>query len=814
MSSILQDVRYALRALLQHKGFAAVAIVTLAIGIGVNTAIFSIVNAVVLRPLPFPGVERLMVVYEQHPAPVNRTRLSSENFLDLQRESRAFDALGGYIGTGFTFSSDGDPELVIGQMVSAELFTALGVQPLIGRTIRPEENEGGRDQVLVLGHALWQRRFGGDPSVIGRVVTVNARPYTIVGVMPKDFEFPSNRYQLWAPFAFRNNAQGMVNRNARYLQVVGRLKSGMAPEQAEAELATIAARLEKAYPDENASTTLRAASLVEETIGDVRPAMFLLWSVVGFVLLIACANVTNLLLARASAREREVAVRAALGAGRWRLVRQLLTETLVLYGVGALAGVLLAAWGLDLLVGLSPADIPRLDQTRLDRTTLFFTLAISLLTGLMFGILPALQTTKHTSSNALRSTARSVTSGRGSQRVRATLVAAEVALSLMLLVGAGLATRSLQHVLEVDPGVRTDGVLTFNLVPPEARYRDAASVIGFHRDVVDRLQNQPGVISAGASTHLPLSGQNMENGFTPEGWLPPSPDEQAVAGLRGVAGEYFDALGVRITAGRVFTAADGERSQPVAIVNEQFGARYWPGQDPVGKRLKMGTAASDDPWRLVVGVYADVKHSGPETVTRPEVMLPYAQSDATLITQWFRGLSFVVRTAGDPMSVLAVARETVRAVDPGLPLVAPQPMSALLSASVAQPRFRSALLMTFALIAAVLALVGIYGVVAFIVNQRAHEIGVRLALGAQRRDVLALVMRQGATPILAGIVIGLAGGVGIGRAMRSLLFEVAATDIATFVLVPSLLAVVAVIAILIPARRAMAVQPATALRAD
>jgi putative ABC transport system permease protein len=814
MSSILQDVRYAIRALFQNKGFAAVAIVTLAIGIGVNTAIFSIVNAVVLQPLPFPEADRLLVVYEQHPAPVNRTRLSSENFLDLQRESHAFESLGGYIGTGFTFSSDGDPELVIGQMVSAELFTALGVPPLIGRTILPEENEGGRDQVLVLSHALWQRRFGGDPSVIGRVVTVNARPYTVVGVMPQQFEFPSKRYQLWAPFAFRNNAQGMVNRNARYLQVVGRLRSGMAPAQAEAELATIAARLEKAYPDENAGTVLRPASLVDETIGDVRPAMFLLWSVVGFVLLIACANVTNLLLARASAREREVAVRTALGAGRWRLVRQLLTETLVLYGVGALAGVLLAAWGLDLLIGLSPADIPRLDQTTLDRNTLLFTLAISLVTGLVFGILPALQTTKQTSSTSLRSTSRSVTAGRASRRVRATLVAAEVALSLMLLVGAALATRSLQHVLDVDPGLRTDGVLTFNLVPPQARYTDAASVIRFHRDVVERLQDQPGVLSAGASTHLPLSGQNMENGFTPEGWQPPAAGEQAVAGLRGVAGEYFDALGLRITAGRVFTAADDERAQPVVMVNGAFAARYWPGQEPVGKRLKMGSADSDDPWRVVVGVYADVKHSGPETVTRPEVMMPYAQSNASLITQWFRGLSFVVRTAGDPMSVLAVARNTVRAVDPGVPVVAPQRMSALLAASVAQPRFRSTLLLMFAMIAALLALVGIYGVVAFIVNQRAHEIGVRLALGAQRRDVLSLVMREGAMPIVAGIVIGLAGGVGIGRAMRSLLFEVAATDVATFVLMPSLLALVALIAILIPARRAMKVQPATALRAD
>ena len=531
--------------------------------------------------------------------------------------------------------------------------------------------------------------------MLGRVVTVNARPYTIVGVMPKDFEFPSKRYQLWVPFAFRNNAQGMVNRNARYLQVVGRLRSGTAPAQGEAELATIAARLEKAYPDQNAGTGLRSASLVEETIGDVRTAMFLLWSVVGFVLLIACANVTNLLLARASAREREVAVRTALGAGRARLVRQLLTETLVLYGVGALAGILLAAWGLDLLVRLSPADIPRLDQTQLDRTTLLFTLAISLVTGVVFGILPALQTTKRSSSTALRSSSRSVTSGRASQHVRAILVAAEVALSLMLLVGAGLATRSLQRVLEVDPRVRAEGVLTFNLVPPEARYSNAASVIRFHNDV-----------------------------------------------------------------------------------------------------------------------YADVKHSGPESVTRPEVMLPYTQSGSDLIAQWFRGLSVVVRTAGDPMSILAVARDTVRSVDPTLPLVAPQRMSALVAGSVARPRFRSTLLLTFAAIAAVLALVGIYGVVAFIVNQRAHEIGVRLALGAQRRDVLALVMRQGATPIVAGIIIGLAGAIGIGRAMRSLLFEVTATDLTTFIAVPLLLALVALVAILIPARRAMKVQPATALRAD
>ena len=814
MGSIVHDVRYAFRALGQNRGFAAVAILTLAIGIGANSAIFSVVNAVLLRPLPFPDADRLFVVYEQHPAPVNRTRLSAENFLDLQRETRAFDRLAGYVGTGFTFSGGGDPELVLGQKVSAELFETLGVQPLIGRALRPDENEAGRDQVLVLGYGLWQRRFAGDPSAIGRVVTVNAKPYTIVGVMPKGFEFPSKRYQLWAPFAFRNNPDGMVTRRARYLQVVGRLGSEVPLSQAEAELATIAARLEKGYPEENAGTTLRAASLTEETIGNMRVALVLLWSVVGFVLLIACANVTNLLLARASAREHEVAVRTALGAGRGRLVRQLLTETLLLYAAGAFVGLLFAAWGLEMLVALSPGDIPRLDQTALDQTTLLVTGLVSAATGLIFGLVPALLSTKHITTGSLRSTTRSVTSGHGSRRVRTALVTAEVAMSLMLLIGAGLATRSLQRVLDVETGVRTDGVLTFSVLPPAARYADAASVLRFHEQILDGLRKQPGVLSVGASTHLPLGGQNMENGFTPEGWQPPSSDELAIAGLRGIVGDYVDALGVRVKAGRAVNAGDTGRTQLVAMINEQFAHRYWPAQDPIGKRLKLGSADSDDPWRVVIGVYADVKHSGPETVTRPEVMLPYTQADAELITQWFRSLSFVLRTAGDPMSVLPPARAIVREVDAAAPVVAPQRMADLLSASVAQPRFRSAMLLTFAAIAMTLALVGIYGVVAFSVEQRAHEIGLRVALGAERRDVLSLVVGEGSAPIVAGLLIGLAGGVAIGRAMESLLFNVAATDPVTLVLTPLLLGAVALLAIVGPARRALAVQPAVVLRAQ
>jgi putative ABC transport system permease protein len=814
MTAVFQDVRYAFRSLGEHRSFAAVAVLTLALGIGANTAIFSIVNAVLLQPLPYRDASRLFVIYEQHPAPVLRTRLSAENFLDLQREARSFEALGGYIGTGFTLSGRGEAEFVTGQMISAELLDALDVQPLFGRPFRPEENEGGRDQVMLLGYALWQRRYGADPAIVGRTITANGKPYTVIGVMPPGFEFPNKRYQLWVPFAFRSNAQGMVNRTARFLQVAGRLRDGISPEQARAELTTIARRLEEAYPRENADSTMRMASLIEETVGNVRSTLLLLLSAVGFVLLIACANVTNLLLARASTREREIAVRTALGASRARLVRQLLTETLVLYGTGACAGMLLAAWGLDALIALSPGDIPRLDQTRLDSTTLAFTLGITLVTGLVFGLVTALQATKRTPAEHLKAAARSLTAGRANQPARAALVAAEVALSLMLMVGAGLAARTLLQLQRVDTGLNADGVLTFNLVPPEASYAEGDDVRRFYREVIELLSRQPGALAVGATTQLPLSGQNVENGFTPEGWKPTSSDQYALSGLRGIAGRYFDAIGARVTAGRAFTDADRAGSQLVAMVNEEFVRRYWPGQNPVGKRLKLGRLESDDPWRIVVGVYADVKHMGPQAETRPEVMLPYGQTDDAWVTRWMRGLSVVVRTTVDPSSLVSAARGAVRSVDSSVPLVEPQRMTALVSDSVAQPRFRSTLLLSFAGLAVLLAVVGIYGVVAFIVEQRTHEIGVRVALGAQRASVLRLILRQGSIPVVIGVVVGLAGAFAVGRAMRELLFNVEPADPVTFIGMPVLLVGVALVACVVPARRALAVDPASALRAQ
>src|SRR5262245_10161012 len=810
---VFQDLRLAMRLLRKQPAFTVAAIVTLALGIGANTAIFSIVNAVLLQPLPYRDASRLFVVYQSGSGANDRARLSAEDFLDLQREARSFDALGAYAGTGFTLSDRRDPRFVMGQMISAELLDVLDVPPVIGRALRPEENEGGRDQVMLLSHGLWQRRYGGDPSIVGQTITANGKLYTVVGVMPPTFEFPQKRYEVWVPFAFRNNTQGIVNRGTHFLQAAGRLRDGASLDQAQAEVTTIARRLELAYPDSNTGATMRLVSLIDDTVGNVRTALLLVLSAVGFVLLIACANVTNLLLARASTRQREMAVRTALGASRTRLVMQLLTETLVLYAAGACAGLALAAWGLGGLVALSPGDIPRLDRTEVDLTTLIFAIGLTLVSGIVFGLVPARYSIYRVPAEQLNA-ARSSTASRRTRRARATLVIAEVALSLMLMVGAALAARSLLQLERVDTGLDADGVLTFNVVPPETAYPNGDSVRRFHREVIERLSAQPGALAVGATSHLPLSGQNVESRITPEGWQAPSPGQGAGAGLRGVAGRYFDAIGARVIAGRAFTDADSATSQQVAMVNEEFVRRYWPGQSAIGKRLKQGDGASEDPWKIVVGVYADLKHLGPQAETRPEVMFPYAQTHGFWVTRFMRGLSVVVRTTSDPMSLLPAARRVVRSVDPTVPLVEPQPMTTLVSGSVAQPRFRSTLLVSFAVLAMLLAVVGIYGVVGFNIDQRTHEISVRMALGAQRGSVLGLLLRQESIPIAIGLVSGVVGATAVGRAMQGLLFHVEPVDPATFIAMPALLAAIALVACIVPARRALEVEPAHALRAE
>jgi putative ABC transport system permease protein len=605
-----------------------------------------------------------------------------------------------------------------------------------------------------------------------------------------------------------------VNRNSHYLQVIARLKPGVTHERAQAEMSTIARALAAQYPDSDESLDARVIPLAEESVKGVRTALLVLLGAVGFVVLIACTNVTNLLLARATGRRREVAIRAALGAGRARLIRQFLTETMVLYALGAAGALALASWGIELLTSVSAGDVPRLADASIDARVLGVTLLVSLATALSFGLAPAVQAATSGVSDALKAGGRTTGSGDGRQALRAALVVAELALSVVLLVGAGLALRSFVRLVDVDPGFRVDDQLTFSVVMQRARYPEAPQMTAFVQRLTEQLAATPGVQHAGATTHLPFSGQNMENSFGVEGRVTPPGAEEPVAGMRGVSADYFTALGVPLEAGRVFTAADRADSLPVAIVNEGFARRYWPGQSAIGKRLKEGSASSPAPWRLVVGVVRDIRHDGPARDARPEVDLPYAQVDPDLMTTWFRGASFVVSGSLPSSALVPAVRAEVHAIDPSMPLTEVQAMTALASEAVAQPRFRTALLGAFAALALALATIGVFGVLSYFVTQRTQEIGIRIALGAQPADVVRMVVARGVGLASAGIVIGLIAAIPLTRSMQTLLFEVPPTDIPTFATVGIVLTIVAAAASYLPARRATRVDPITALRMD
>ncbi len=813
---MFQDLRYAVRTLLRAPAFTTTAALTLALGIGANTVMFSVVDAVLLRPLPLADPDRLMLIATLNThGNVGQIRTSALDFADWRSQSTSFDGMAAHGGTGFTFTGSGEPEMVIGQLVTADFFKVLGVNPVAGRTLSPETFTPGHDRAMVISHSFWQRRFAGDRTAIGRTVTANGNPYTIVGVMPPGFEYPSKRYQLWTPLPVPAIGDSpSIDRSAHYLQVIGRLKPGVPQERAQAEMSTIARGLAAQYPDSDESLDARVIPLAEQAVKGVRTALLVLLGAVGFVMLIACANVTNLLLARATGRQREVAIRAALGAGRVRLIRQFLTETLVLYALGAAGALTLAAWGLELLVSLSAGDIPRLSDASIDARVLGVTLLVSLGTAIVFGLAPAFQATSSDVSDALKAGGRTTGQGDGRQRLRAALVVAELALSVVLLVGAGLAMRSFVRLVEVNPGFRVDDQLTFLVVMPRAQYPEPPQMLAFAQRLIEQIASTPGVQHVGVTTHLPFSGQNMENSFGVEGLQTPPGAEQPVAGMRGVTPDYFTALGVPLKAGRVFTAADQRDSLPVTIVNEGFARRYWPGQSAVGKRLKEGSATSAAPWRTVVGVVADIRHSGPAEDARPEVDLPYAQLDPYLMTTWFRGAYFVV-SGSLPASALApVARAQVHAIDPGMPLNEVQAMTALAADAVAQPRFRTALLGAFAALALVLATVGVFGVLSYFVTQRTQEIGIRIALGAQPADVVRMVVARGVGLASAGIVIGLLAAIPLTRSMQTLLFEVQPTDVPTFATVGIVLTLVAAAASYLPARRATRVDPITALRME
>ncbi|HXG68904.1 MAG TPA: ABC transporter permease [Blastocatellia bacterium] len=802
METLAQDIRYGVRTLVKNPGFTIVAVIALALGIGANSAIFTVVNGVILRPLPYEDPEELVLVWETRPARnIMRGVFSPADFLDTRNQNQVFEDMAAFNGANITRTDGGEPERVRGNRVSHGFFSILGIQPALGRAFLPEDEKFGNHRVVILSHGYWQRRFAGDPDVIGKTLTLNSQPHTVIGILPAGFRFvwDSEEADMWLPLAF---AEDKLARGSRYLPVIARLKPGVSREQAQAEMDALAASLEQQYPDSNAGRGVFVASMHEEIVGDIRLALYVLLAAVAFVLLIACANVANLLLARAAGRQREVALRLALGASRFRLVRQFLTESVLLSMFSGALGLVLALWGLDFLKAVSPGDIPRLNEIGLDFRALGFTLGISLLTGLLFGIAPALQASNLDLNEALKEGGRSATVGFRRQRLRSLFVVAEVALALVLLIGAGLLIRSFLRLQEVKPGFDPNNVLTMAISLPEARYPKPEQQAAFFRQLLENLETLPGVETVGAVLPLPYSHSNYSYTFDIEGRPSAAPGERTAASWRAVSPDYFRAMRIPLLKGRAFTEQDVRNAEKVIIINETMAQRYFPDEDPIGKRMTIGI---NNITARIVGIVGDVKFAGLDSELSPEMYTPYPQTTAGV-------MNIVMRTTGDPASVIAAARSQAQLLDRDLPVYDIKPMEERLSESVAQPRFNTLLLTIFAAVALALAVVGIYGVMSYSVTQRTHEIGIRMALGAGRGDVLRLVVGQGMALALVGVGVGLAGAYFLTRWLESLLFGVTATDPATFAAISLLLVAVALFASYIPARRATKVDPMVALR--
>ncbi|HZS04924.1 MAG TPA: ABC transporter permease [Blastocatellia bacterium] len=803
MKTLWQDVRYGLRVLIKNPGFTLVTVLALALGIGANTAIFTVVNAVLLRPLPYQQPERLVWAWGNF-AQSSRAAVSPPDFIDYRDQNRSFSHFAAFTVGGESaanLTGAGEPERIPSALVTTGFFQTFGVNPLLGRAFLPDEDQAGHDHAVVLSYGLWQRRFGGDRNIIGRELAIDGENYAVVGVMPPGFQYPP-RAEMWAPLGFYH--PGMKARGAHFLRPVARLKPGVTREQAQADFDLIAGRLEQQYPNTNKGWSLKLVPLDEVIIGgSMRLALWVLLGAVGFVLLIACANVANLLLARASARQREIAVRRALGASRLRVIRQLLTESMLLAALGGIVGTLLAVWGVDLLVALSPGNIPRVGEISVDGRVFAFTLLVSLLTGVIFGLVPAWQSSRTDLNEALKEGGRSSAAGGGRYGVRNLLVVAEIALALVLLAGAGLLIRSFRHLQQVSPGFNPAGVLTARIDLSEARYREPQKRVIFFSQVLERTRTLPGVEAVGMISELPMSGQLNDTNFTIEGRWPLVAGQENDADIRRVSDGYFTAIGIPLLRGRHFTGQEVTENRPVVIINQALAAQYFPGVDPVGKRLIIETGEPQPAAREIVGIVGDVQHFGlgqglPAEMYIPSLRFPWA--------------NMVVRTATDPPALAPAIRSQVLAVDPDQPVSNFRTMEQLISTSVAQPRFQTRLLTIFAAVALALAVVGIFGVMSYAVSQRTHEIGIRMALGAKRGDILKLVIGQGMVLAASGVAVGLAVAFALTRVMRNLLFEVSATDPLTFVAITLLLLGAATLACLVPARRATRTDPIIALR--
>jgi putative ABC transport system permease protein len=805
LTDFFQDLRYAGRMQLKNPAFTIVAVIALALGIGANTAIFSVVNTVLLRPLPYKDPERLVMVWEDASKQgYPRDTPAAANFVDWRDQNTTFEGMAAIADQSFNLTGSGDPERLEGRRVSANLFPLLGVDPQIGRTFTSAEDQPGSDHVVLLSHALWQRRFGGDNNIAGKPLTLNGETYIVVGVMPARFQFPTSDDQLWTPIAF--SAEDAANRDRHYLQVLGRLKPGTGLAQAQTEMNTIAARLQQQYPQSNTDLGVEITSLHEHLVGDIKPALLILLGAVGLVLLIACANVANLLLARAAVRQKEIAVRVALGARRWRLIRQFLTESVLLATMGGVVGLIIAYGGLLLLRAFIPDNIAQAQQISIDLKVLGFTFLVSTLTGLIFGLAPALQAARFNQTETLKEGGRDSATGSGGKRLRGLLVMAEVAVSLVLLIGAGLLINSFLRLRNVDPGFRSDNLLTMRVVLPQLKYDEFEKRSAFYVDLLRRVQSLPGVKSAAVTTNLPLYRQGNSIGISIEGQPPPPPGKENIVVTRIISPKYFDTMSIPLLSGRAFSDQDITTTPRVAIISETMARRYWPNEDPIGKRLGTGRIQRPEDWTQVVGVVKDVRQFELTADAKPQMYLPYTQRG------FFPTDDLVVKTDVDPASLASTVRNAVWEIDKDQPVSNIRTMEEILLDSIARQRFSMLLLAIFAGVALALAAVGIYGVMSYSVAQRTHEIGIRMALGAQTTAVLKLAVGYGLKLVAAGIVIGLIAAFALTRVMSTLLFGVTATDPATFTLISLLLTCVAAIASYIPARRATKVDPMIALR--
>ena len=820
MATLWQDIRYGVRMLMKTKSVTVIVIIALALGIGANTAIFSVVNAVLLRPFPYEDAHNLLFLNEKS-AVLDEMSISYPNFQDWKAQNRVFESIAVYNRQSYNLTGTGEAERIVTGQMSADMFSILRVRPAYGRVFTNDEDKPGATPVVVLSYGLWQRRFGGDTKVLNQPITLNGKSYIVIGVMPASYLFP-NRAEMWVPVGQVSDSPGWENRgNHPGLYGVARLKPGMTQEQAQADMDLIAANLEKQYPDNNAGNRVRIRTFMEAFVSDAQRPLWVIFGAVGFVLLIACANIANLLLARATARRKEMAIRSAMGAGRWRIARQLLTESVILSLVGGIVGLVLAKFGVDFIMKISPTAIPRAREVGLDWTVLGFTIALSFVTGILFGLVPALQAGEVDVNETLKETGRG-TSGR--HWLRSSLVVVEVATTLVLLIGAGLMIRSFYKLQQVNPGFSYDNLTSFSVSLPQKKYAATDQTESFYTHLLENIGTLPGVETTAAASGLPLGNNGWQTGFTIVGQPPPPPSDTPLMEACLVTPDYFKAMQIPILRGRVFTDRDnrahvtkefldklpeGLRNAAglqYIVIDEQFAKRHWPNEDPLGKRIKLGGSGPEILALEVIGVVGRVKMESLSTDdNRVQGYFPFLQMPQNSMT-------VIVKGTSDPNQLLSSIRQAVRSIDPDQPIYSPRTMGEIRADSVAPERLNLTLLAIFAGIALVLAVVGIYGVMSYSVTQRTHEIGIRMAIGAQQRDVFKMILGHGMKLALIGVGIGLAGAFLLTRLMASMLFGVEPTDATTFASIAVLLTGVALLACYLPGRRATKVEPTVSLR--